>query len=71
MAGLDKLDRRTPEIAEGGMRIEGSWSKAWEGRRGRERSLTMFAGMAAHAVFLSDHGLRGWTRMHPHGADDG
>ncbi|WP_395707906.1 hypothetical protein [Reyranella sp.] len=53
----------------GGLRIEGSWSKSWEGRRGRERSLTMFAGMAAHAVFLSELGPRGWSKMHPHGGE--
>lgn len=65
----DYVTKQTAWGIFGGMRIEGSWTKTWEGRRRRERSLTMFAGMAAHAVFLSERGLHGWTRMHPHGAE--
>jgi hypothetical protein len=65
----DYLRKYTEFGVFGGLRIEGSWSKAWESRRGRERSLTMFAGLAAHAVFLSEKGLKGWSKPEPHGAE--
>jgi peptidoglycan hydrolase-like protein with peptidoglycan-binding domain len=65
----DYLRKHTEFGVFGGLRIEGSWSKAWEGRSGRERSLTMFAGLAAHAVFLSEKGAKGWSRPDPHGAE--
>ena len=65
----DYLRKYTEFGVFGGLRIEGSWSKAWEGRSGRERSLTMFAGLAAHAVFLSEKGLKGLSKPEPHGAE--
>ena len=65
----DYLRKYTEFGVFGGLRIEGSWSKAWEGRSGRERSLTMFAGLAAYAVLLSEKGLKGWSKPDPHGAE--
>ena len=65
----DYLRKHTEFGIFGGLRVEGSWSKSWEGWGGRERSLTMFAGLAGNAVFLSEHGPRGWSKMHPHGAE--
>jgi hypothetical protein len=65
----DYLSKHTEFGIFGGLRIEGSWTKSWEGNGGRERSLALFAGLAAHAVFLSEHGARGWSRPDPHGAE--